>query len=122
MIKPWVFEFLPELGGPSMEPDPRDVAALFTRYLDLWVLADFANVLETGGDLMLVSHQVRNAVAWAYDNASNFGGDRNRIYISRHSSGAHLGSVMMVTDWGHDFGLPIDIVKGGVLCSARCSI
>jgi len=23
----------------------------------------------------------------------------------------------MVTDWGHDFGLPIDIVKGGVLCS-----
>jgi len=36
MIKPWVFEFLPELGGPSVEPDPRDVASLFTRYLDLW--------------------------------------------------------------------------------------
>lgn len=36
MIKPWVFEFLPELGGPSVEPDPRDVAALFARYLDLW--------------------------------------------------------------------------------------
>jgi alkanesulfonate monooxygenase SsuD/methylene tetrahydromethanopterin reductase-like flavin-dependent oxidoreductase (luciferase family) len=37
MIKPWIFEFLPELGGPSHEPAPRDVAALFTRYLDLWV-------------------------------------------------------------------------------------
>src|SRR5262249_7381263 len=37
MIKPWVFEFLPELGGPSVEPDPRDVATLFARYLDLWV-------------------------------------------------------------------------------------
>lgn len=37
MIKPWLFEFLPELGGPSAEPDPRDVAALFARYLDLWV-------------------------------------------------------------------------------------
>jgi len=36
MIKPWVFEFLPELGGPDAEPDPRDVAALFARYLDLW--------------------------------------------------------------------------------------
>ena len=36
MIKPWLFEFLPELGGPSVEPDPRDVAALFARYLDLW--------------------------------------------------------------------------------------
>ena len=37
MIKPWLFEFLPELGSPSAEPDPRDVAALFGRYLDLWV-------------------------------------------------------------------------------------
>ncbi len=36
MIKPWVFEFLPELGGLSTEPDPRDVTKLFTRYLDLW--------------------------------------------------------------------------------------
>ena len=36
MIKPWVFEFLPELGSASVEPDPRDVAALFARYLDLW--------------------------------------------------------------------------------------
>jgi alkanesulfonate monooxygenase SsuD/methylene tetrahydromethanopterin reductase-like flavin-dependent oxidoreductase (luciferase family) len=37
VIKPWVFEFLPELGSPSVEPDPRDVSALFARYLDLWV-------------------------------------------------------------------------------------
>src|SRR3974390_3584007 len=37
MIKPWLFEFLPELGGPSVEPNPQDVAALFGRYLDLWV-------------------------------------------------------------------------------------
>ncbi len=37
MIKPWMFEFLPELGSPSLEPDPGDVAALFGRYLDLWV-------------------------------------------------------------------------------------
>jgi alkanesulfonate monooxygenase SsuD/methylene tetrahydromethanopterin reductase-like flavin-dependent oxidoreductase (luciferase family) len=37
MIKPWLFEFLPELGGPNLEPDPRDVMRLFARYLDLWV-------------------------------------------------------------------------------------
>jgi len=37
MIKPWLFEFLPELGGPSVEPNPQDVATLFGRYLDLWV-------------------------------------------------------------------------------------
>ena len=37
MIKPWLFEFLPELGSPSVEPNAQDVAALFGRYLDLWV-------------------------------------------------------------------------------------
>jgi alkanesulfonate monooxygenase SsuD/methylene tetrahydromethanopterin reductase-like flavin-dependent oxidoreductase (luciferase family) len=37
MIKPWLFEFLPELGSPGVEPDPRDVTALFAHYLDLWV-------------------------------------------------------------------------------------
>jgi alkanesulfonate monooxygenase SsuD/methylene tetrahydromethanopterin reductase-like flavin-dependent oxidoreductase (luciferase family) len=37
MIRPWLFEFLPELDDPSGEPDPRDVATLFARYLDLWV-------------------------------------------------------------------------------------
>src|SRR5262249_51797606 len=35
--KPWVLEFLFELGGPSVGLDPPDVAALFARYLDLWV-------------------------------------------------------------------------------------
>src|SRR6516165_9511974 len=37
MIKPWLFEFLPELGSPTIEPNAQDVAALFGRYLDLWV-------------------------------------------------------------------------------------
>jgi alkanesulfonate monooxygenase SsuD/methylene tetrahydromethanopterin reductase-like flavin-dependent oxidoreductase (luciferase family) len=37
MIEPWVFEFVPELGGPNVEPDPADVAKLFSRYFDLWV-------------------------------------------------------------------------------------
>ena len=37
MIKPWLFEFLPELGSPSTEPDAADVTALSGRYLDLWV-------------------------------------------------------------------------------------
>jgi alkanesulfonate monooxygenase SsuD/methylene tetrahydromethanopterin reductase-like flavin-dependent oxidoreductase (luciferase family) len=37
MIKPWLFEFLPELGDQNVEPDPREVSKLFARYLDLWV-------------------------------------------------------------------------------------
>src|SRR3974377_84599 len=37
MIKPRLFEFLPELGSPSVEPNAQDVAALFGRHLCLWV-------------------------------------------------------------------------------------
>src|SRR5262245_26678672 len=37
MIRPWLFEFVPELGGPNVEPNPHDVAKLFARYFDLWV-------------------------------------------------------------------------------------
>ncbi len=36
MIKPWVFEFFPELGSPTGDPHPRDVATHFANYLDLW--------------------------------------------------------------------------------------
>ena len=37
MIKPWVFEFLPELGDEARDPEPRDVADYVARYVDLWV-------------------------------------------------------------------------------------
>src|SRR5215217_2258578 len=37
MIKPWLFEFFPELGSADRDPDPQEVAAYFARYLDLWV-------------------------------------------------------------------------------------
>jgi len=82
-----------------------------------FVTLDFVNVIQTGGDLMPMADQVRRAVAWIYKNAASFDGDSNRIYISGHSSGGHLGGVVMVTDWEKDFGLPQDVVKGGLLCS-----
>ena len=78
---------------------------------------DFINVLEAGGDLMPMAEQVRRAVAWVYKNAQSFGGDPSCIYVSGHSSGAHLGGVVLVTDWQNDFGLPRDVVKGALLCS-----
>jgi arylformamidase len=66
---------------------------------------------------MPMAEQVRRAVAWVYKNAASFGGDPNRVYLSGHSSGAHLAGVTLVTDWAKDFGLPADIVKGALLIS-----
>jgi arylformamidase len=92
-------------------------AELFVQAGAHFVTLDFVNVTQTGGDLMPMADQVRRAVAWIYKNAARFGGDANRIYVSGHSSGGHLGGVVMVTDWEKDFGLPKDVVKGALLCS-----
>src|SRR5439155_1700847 len=55
--------------------------------------------------------------AWAPKPASSFGGDPGRIYVAGHSSGGHLAGTVLVTDWSTDFGLPRDVVKGGVCIS-----
>ena len=89
-------------------------AEMFVRAGAHHVVLDFNNVLETGGDLMAVADQVRQAVAWVYRNAKNFGGDPERLYVCGHSSGAHLAGVLLTTDWRKDFGLPPTLIKGGV--------
>ena len=82
-----------------------------------YVAVDFDSVENTDGNLIPMVNQVRRAVAWVYQNAASFGGDPNRVYLAGHSSGAHLAGVVLVTDWQKEFGLPINIVKGGVLMS-----
>jgi arylformamidase len=82
-----------------------------------YVAVDFVSVDNAGGSLMPMADQVRTAVAWVYKNAASFGADPNRLYLSGHSSGAHLAGVVLVTDWQNDFGLPPDIIKGAVLMS-----
>jgi arylformamidase len=82
-----------------------------------WVGLDFAGVENTGGDLLTMADQVRRGVAWVHKNAKSFGGDPDRLYISAHSSGAHLGGCVVTTDWEKDYGIPNTIIKGAMLCS-----
>jgi len=92
-------------------------AETFVRAGAHFVVLDFINVIESGGDLIPMIEQVRRGVAWAAKNAATFGGDPSRIYVTGHSSGAHLGGCVLITDWEKDFGLPRDTVKGATLCS-----
>ncbi len=80
------------------------------------VIIDFINVDQAGGDLFPMYQQVRRALGWVYRNAESFGGDRNRIYISAHSSGSHLSGVVLTRGWKEE-GLPPDFCKGAVLLS-----
>jgi len=90
---------------------------LFVDHGAHFVALDFTNVLDAGGDLRVMADQVRRAIAWVYRNAESFGGDPDRLYIGGHSSGGHLCGVALVTDWKNDFGLPANIVKGGLCMS-----
>jgi arylformamidase len=82
-----------------------------------YVFPHFTNADANGGDLREMAEQVRRAIAWVYRNAVSFGGNQNRIYLSGHSSGAHLAALAMVTDWPGAFGLPADVIKGGLCIS-----
>jgi arylformamidase len=82
-----------------------------------FVVPDFVQVQDAGGSLLPMIEQVRRAVTWVYQNAASFGGDVERIFITGHSSGAHLAGVTLVTDWVNDYGLPPDAIKGGLLVS-----
>jgi arylformamidase len=92
-------------------------AEMFVQHGAHFVVLDFINVIQAGGNLMPMADQVRRAVAWVRRNAGTFGGDPDRIYVSGHSSGGHLTGVVLTTDWRKDFDLPADTVKGGLCCS-----
>lgn len=82
-----------------------------------YVVPDFALVQDVGGSLLPMADQVRRAIAWAYQNAERFGGDKARFYIGGHSSGGHLAGCALIADWDRDYGVPGDFIKGATLCS-----
>ena len=103
------------LGGESK--NYGFAAEIFLNAGAHYVVPDFIAVREAGGDIRVMAEQVRRAVAWTYKNAASFGGDASRLYVGGHSSGGHLCGVTLVTDWEKDFGVPADIVKGGLCMS-----
>ncbi len=106
-------------GGAWLQRPVKNYAYMaepFVRAGAHFVGLDFTGVDKTGGDLMPMVEQVRRGILWVYQNASRFGGDASRIYITAQSSGAHLGGVMCVTDWTA-LGGPKDLIKGALLSS-----
>ena len=62
--------------------------------------------------------QVRRAIVCIYGRAATFGIDPHRLYLCGHSSGAHLATTALLTDWSA-FGVPQDPIKG-CACISGC--
>jgi arylformamidase len=107
-------------GGAWRNGMAKDFAFQAEMYLNAGanlVIVDFVQVQDAGGSLLPMIQQVRSAVAWVYKNAATFGANPDRLFVSGHSSGAHLTGCVLVTDWQKDFGLPPNIIKGGLMVS-----
>lgn len=107
-------------GGAWLGGRARDhgyPAEMFVNAGANFMVIDYIGIKQAGGDLGVMAAQVRRAIAWTYRNAASFGADANRLYIGGRSSGAHMTGVALVTNWTGDYGVPADIVKGGI-CSS----
>jgi len=92
------------------------LAEVFVRAGAHAVIIDFINVDQAGGDLFPMYEQVCRGIAWTWRNAASFGGDRERFYLSAHSSGSHLAGCALTLGW-REQGLPENFCKGALLAS-----
>ncbi len=105
-------------GGNWQQCSAKDFAFLAELFVNAGahcLFPDFSNILQSNGDITPLAEQVKCAVSWAYKNAHTFNGDPEKIFISGHSSGAHLAAVALTADWSGYDGLPANIIKGGLL-------
>jgi arylformamidase len=79
-----------------------------------YVALNFASIPKVR--LPAMTAQLRRAIVWLYRNATSFGGDPERIYLSGHSSGGHLAAVLLTTDWAA-LGVPPTVIKAGLCVS-----
>ncbi len=64
-----------------------------------------------------ITRQSRAAIAWLYGHAGRLGFDRDAIYVAGHSAGGQQVGMLMATDWLGEYGLPPDVIKGGIAIS-----
>lgn len=65
-------------------------------------------------DIPEITRQSRATLAWVYKNIGRFNGDPENIYVAGHSAGGHQVGMMALTDWAGEYGLPANLVKGGI--------
>lgn len=90
----------------ALGPIARGVSVVVTNY----ALCPEVTIEE-------ITRQSRAALAWVWEHAADFGADRERIYVVGHSAGGQQVAMLLSTDWEGGYGLPPDIIKGGLAIS-----
>lgn len=80
------------------------------------LIPDFPWVQDVNNSLYPIVTQLRKMMTWVVKNTQQLNVDSKRIYMAGHSSGAHLASVLLTTNW-QEHSLPKNLFKGG-LCSS----
>lgn len=70
--------------------------------------------LAPDATLDTIVRQCREAIAWTWRNAADFGGDPDRIFVCGSSAGGHLTGMMVAGGWHDDLGIPADTIKGAI--------
>ena len=86
-----------------------NAAAAYVDAGAIYIAVNFSVAPEASLDVMV--GQCRDAAAFIVRNAHAWNGDARRIYIVGHSSGAHIASNVVVTNW-EKYGLTSDTIKG----------
>ncbi|WBS04744.1 alpha/beta hydrolase [Pseudoduganella sp. SL102] len=95
------------------------LAPAFTEHGMVFIAPEFASIPDN--TLPGMVDQCRRAIAWTGRHAAQFGIDPARLYVGGHSAGGHLAAMMLTTDWPR-FGMPPDLLKGGLVLSGLCDL
>ncbi len=80
-------------------------------------LAALSYALAPGASLDEIVRECRAAIAWLHRNGDEFGIDPDRIFVGGHSAGAHLTGMLVSCGWHEAFGVPENVIKGGIAVS-----
>lgn len=61
-----------------------------------------------------ITRQSRAVIAWLWQHAGEYHGDRNKIVVCGYSAGGQQVGMFAATDWPGEYGLPANIIRAGI--------
>jgi arylformamidase len=87
------------------------IANSFHSYGITTVLVTYPLAPEVSIDQIVLS--CKKAITWLNNNISAYNGDPDQMYVAGHSAGAHLGAMLMATNWPlFNTEVPANVLKG----------